>query len=136
MQPTGSLAQSHAEQKRTSRLGTNKGNGCAASHPLLLMPCMLDMFDVDCATCAVPDAMRLMKMGAENRHVGETRLNRGSSRSHSVFTCVLERHSKSEETGVTNVLFSRLNLIDLAGGQHRSQALAQHTPWAQELWRN
>lgn len=59
--------------------------------------------------------MRLMRMGAENRHVGETRLNRESSRSHSVFTCTLERHSKSEETGVTNVLFSRLNLIDLAG---------------------
>lgn len=59
--------------------------------------------------------MRLMHMGAENRHVGETRLNRESSRSHSVFTCTLERHSKSKETGVTHVLFSRLNLIDLAG---------------------
>jgi kinesin family protein 15 len=60
--------------------------------------------------------MRLMRTGAENRHVGETRLNRESSRSHSVFACTLERHSKSQDTGVTNVLFSRLNLIDLAGG--------------------
>jgi hypothetical protein len=60
--------------------------------------------------------MRLMRTGAENRHVGETRLNRESSRSHSVFTCVLERQSKSQATGITNVLFSRLNLIDLAGG--------------------
>jgi len=70
-------------------------------------------------TCCVPaaasDAMRLMRIGAENRHVGETRLNRESSRSHSVFTCVLERQSKNQATGITNVLFSRLNLIDLAG---------------------
>lgn len=36
--------------------------------------------------------MRLLRRGAENRHVGETRLNRESSRSHSVFTCVIERN--------------------------------------------
>lgn len=59
--------------------------------------------------------MALMRKGAENRHTGETRLNRESSRSHSVFTCVLERQSKNMATGITNVLFSRLNLIDLAG---------------------
>ncbi|KIZ03519.1 Kinesin-like protein [Monoraphidium neglectum] len=39
----------------------------------------------------VEDAMRLLRRGAEHRHVGETRLNRESSRSHSVFTCVVER---------------------------------------------
>lgn len=38
--------------------------------------------------------MRVLRRGAENRHVGETRLNRESSRSHSVFTCVIERHSR------------------------------------------
>lgn len=65
--------------------------------------------------------MALMRKGAENRHTGETRLNRESSRSHSVFTCVLERQSKNQTTGITNVLFSRLNLIDLAG------ALFQYT---------
>jgi hypothetical protein len=62
----------------------------------------------------VEDAMKLMARGAENRHVGETRLNRESSRSHSVFTCTVERHTRSEN-GLTNILFSRLNLIDLAG---------------------
>ncbi len=59
--------------------------------------------------------MRLMKRGAENRHVGETRLNHESSRSHSVFTVTIERNSKSGDSGLTNILFSRLNLIDLAG---------------------
>jgi hypothetical protein len=38
--------------------------------------------------------MRVLRRGAENRHVGETRLNRESSRSHSVFTCVIERNSR------------------------------------------
>lgn len=38
--------------------------------------------------------MRLLRRGAENRHVGETRLNRESSRSHSVFTCVIERNTR------------------------------------------
>jgi hypothetical protein len=60
--------------------------------------------------------MKLMQRGAEARHVGETRLNRESSRSHSVFTCTVERHAKSDN-GLTNILFSRLNLIDLAGMQ-------------------
>ena len=66
------------------------------------------------SSCAADDAMRLMQRGAEARHVGETRLNRESSRSHSVFTCTVERHTKSDN-GLTNILFSRLNLIDLAG---------------------
>jgi len=39
---------------------------------------------------AVDDVMTLMRHGAENRHTGETRMNRESSRSHSVFTCTVE----------------------------------------------
>jgi kinesin family protein 15 len=60
--------------------------------------------------------LALMRRGAENRHVGETRMNRESSRSHSVFTCILEKTCKSGSDGVTSVIMSRLNLIDLAGG--------------------
>ena len=59
--------------------------------------------------------MDLMRRGAENRKVGETRMNRESSRSHSVFTCIIESNSKSKEGGLTKVTFSRLNLVDLAG---------------------
>jgi hypothetical protein len=75
--------------------------------------------------------MALMRKGAENRHTGETRLNRESSRSHSVFTCVLERQSKNMATGITNVLFSRLNLIDLAG---KTFALLLCWPYMHILW--
>lgn len=60
--------------------------------------------------------MALMRTGADNRHTGETRMNRESSRSHSVLTCTVEKISKEAKTGVTSVICSRLNLIDLAGG--------------------
>lgn len=60
------------------------------------------------------DVLALMRKGAENRHVGETRLNRESSRSHSVFTCTVEKSSKASN-GCNSLICSRLNLIDLAG---------------------
>jgi kinesin family member 15 len=60
------------------------------------------------------DAMDLILRGAENRRVSETRMNRESSRSHSVFTCTLESTTRNA-SGITSIRFSRLNIIDLAG---------------------
>lgn len=57
----------------------------------------------------------MMRKGTENRRIGETNMNRESSRSHSVFTCIMESSSKGAEDGCTKVKFSRLNLVDLAG---------------------
>ena len=57
----------------------------------------------------------MMRKGTENRRIGETNMNRESSRSHSVFTCIMESSSKGAEDGCTRVKFSRLNLVDLAG---------------------
>ena len=51
--------------------------------------------------------------GADNRHTGETRLNHESSRSHSVFTCVVEKTVTSD--GVSKIFFAKIHLIDLAG---------------------
>ena len=70
-----------------------------------------------CAVTAVEDALNVMRKGAENRRIGETNMNRESSRSHSVFTCIMESSSKGAEDGCTRVKFSRLNLVDLAGKQ-------------------
>ena len=42
-----------------------------------------------------------MFVGTENRRMGETKMNRESSRSHSVFACVLESRATST-TGVTS----------------------------------
>lgn len=57
----------------------------------------------------------MMRKGTENRRIGETNMNRESSRSHSVFTCIMESSSKGAEDSCTRVKFSRLNLVDLAG---------------------
>ena len=60
------------------------------------------------------DVARLLARGQAARRVGETNMNRESSRSHSVFTCTLESRT-TDESGITNILRSRLNLVDLAG---------------------
>ena len=64
--------------------------------------------------CAVEDVSSLLVRGQAARKVGETAMNRESSRSHSVFTCTLEC-SSTDASGVTQILHSRLNLVDLAG---------------------
>ena len=64
---------------------------------------------------AVNEVASLIVRGQAARKVGETAMNRESSRSHSVFTCTLECAS-TDANGVTQVLHSRLNLVDLAGG--------------------
>ena len=63
------------------------------------------------------DIVKILKKGTTNRHVGETSMNRESSRSHCVFTCTLE--SRSSEDGITNIRHSRLNLVDLAGSERQ-----------------
>lgn len=59
-------------------------------------------------------ALELMKKGTHNRRVAETKSNRKSSRSHMVYTCVVEK-SVNSETGLEKKTYSRLNLVDLAG---------------------
>ncbi|KAG1333882.1 kinesin-like protein KIN-12G [Cocos nucifera] len=61
------------------------------------------------------DVMQQLIQGAANRKVAATNMNRASSRSHSVFTCVIE--SKWESQGVTHHRYARLNLVDLAGSE-------------------
>ena len=56
----------------------------------------------------------MLVLSARHRHTGQTRMNRESSRSHSVFTCVIQ--SKTiDQAGIITTLTSRLNLVDLAG---------------------
>ncbi|KAL3147252.1 hypothetical protein ABBQ32_002745 [Trebouxia sp. C0010 RCD-2024] len=76
----------------------------------------------------VEDALNVMRKGTENRRIGETNMNRESSRSHSVFTCIMESSSKGAEDGCTRVKFSRLNLVDLAGSERNklSGATGEH----------
>lgn len=42
-------------------------------------------------------------------------MNMASSRSHSIFTLVLEQHKRDPQSGEVRHLRSKLNLVDLAG---------------------
>ena len=57
-----------------------------------------------------------MMKGAQNRKVGETKMNRESSRSHSVFTMKGECRTVMDN-GLTNVRYGTLHMVDLAGSE-------------------
>ncbi|KAB2602968.1 phragmoplast orienting kinesin 2-like [Pyrus ussuriensis x Pyrus communis] len=71
----------------------------------------------------VSDILRLLIQGSSNRRVAATNMNRESSRSHSVFTCVIE--SRWEKDSTTNLRFARLNLVDLAGSERQKTSGAE-----------
>ncbi|RDX99717.1 Kinesin-like protein KIN-12D, partial [Mucuna pruriens] len=72
---------------------------------------------------SVSDIIRLLIQGSSNRKVAATNMNRESSRSHSVFTCVIE--STWEKDSTTNYRFARLNLVDLAGSERQKTSGAE-----------
>ncbi|EFJ11654.1 hypothetical protein SELMODRAFT_125786 [Selaginella moellendorffii] len=59
----------------------------------------------------------VFRRGSQNRHVGMTAMNIESSRSHSVFTLVVE--SQRVVGGVMNRKTSRFYLVDLAGSERQ-----------------
>ncbi|KAL2461036.1 P-loop containing nucleoside triphosphate hydrolase superfamily protein [Abeliophyllum distichum] len=69
------------------------------------------------------DVIQQLIQGAANRKVAATNMNRASSRSHSVFTCIIE--SKWESHGLTHHRFARLNLVDLAGSERQKSSGAE-----------
>ncbi|CAA7048550.1 unnamed protein product [Microthlaspi erraticum] len=69
------------------------------------------------------DVIQQLVQGAANRKVAATNMNRASSRSHSVFTCIIE--SKWVSQGVTHHRFARLNLVDLAGSERQKSSGAE-----------
>ncbi|GAA0148068.1 hypothetical protein LIER_07608 [Lithospermum erythrorhizon] len=71
----------------------------------------------------VGDMLNLLSQGSANRKVAATSMNRESSRSHSVFTCVIE--SKWEKDSTSNFRFARLNLVDLAGSERQKTSGAE-----------
>ncbi|KAH7443327.1 hypothetical protein KP509_02G029400 [Ceratopteris richardii] len=72
---------------------------------------------------SVHDVVLLLLQGSSNRKVAATNMNRESSRSHSVFTCIIE--SKWESDSMTNIRFGRLNLVDLAGSERQKSSGAE-----------
>ncbi|KAK8471014.1 hypothetical protein PHAVU_003G119700 [Phaseolus vulgaris] len=68
----------------------------------------------------VYDVLRLLLQGTVNRKVAATHMNCESSRSHSVFTCIIE--SQWEKDSMTHFRFARLNLVDLAGSERQKSS--------------
>ena len=62
----------------------------------------------------------IMKAGRVNRATGATKMNPGSSRSHSIFSITVES-STMDETGEAHYKVGKLNLVDLAGSERQSK---------------
>ncbi|KAG6731459.1 hypothetical protein I3842_01G130000 [Carya illinoinensis] len=71
----------------------------------------------------VNDVVKLLLQGAANRKMAATHMNSESSRSHSVFTCIVE--SSWEKDSMTHFRFARLNLVDLAGSERQKSSGAE-----------
>ncbi|KAM5569738.1 kinesin-like protein KIN-12B [Rosa sericea] len=67
----------------------------------------------------IKDVTQLLIKGLSNRRTGSTSINADSSRSHTVFTCVVESRYKSVADGTSSFKRSRINLVDLAGSERQ-----------------
>ena len=61
------------------------------------------------------DIYTLLQKGAENRAIASTSMNEISSRSHAIFTIILEQNILGEKIDIRKI--SKLNLVDLAGSE-------------------
>ncbi len=66
------------------------------------------------------DLNKMLDKGQANRTVAATAMNAESSRSHSIFTVIVEA-SSTDETGRENIRAGKLNLVDLAGSERQKK---------------
>ncbi|EOD33765.1 hypothetical protein EMIHUDRAFT_43489, partial [Emiliania huxleyi CCMP1516] len=66
--------------------------------------------------CSAADVLGLIARAQERRRVGETRMNKHSSRSHCVFTLTVTTRETTSE-GMTMESTGKLHLVDLAGSE-------------------
>eukprot|EP00871_Galdieria_phlegrea_P005379 jgi/Galph1/5842/GphlegSOOS_G4523.1 len=64
------------------------------------------------------DCYQVLRKGVANRTVSATAMNQESSRSHGVFTLIIERKEEKPDNLVAKRV-SRLNLVDLAGSERQ-----------------
>ena len=63
---------------------------------------------------------QVMQAGKKNRSVGATLMNAGSSRSHAIFTIIVECAEVDEKRG-EHIHVGKLNLVDLAGSERQAK---------------
>ncbi|GMF65835.1 unnamed protein product [Phytophthora lilii] len=66
------------------------------------------------------EALTLLQLGSQNRHISSTDMNRESSRSHAVFSVKLVLEERTS-AGVKRTRRSCLHLVDLAGSEKQRQ---------------
>mmetsp|Transcript_26448 Transcript_26448/g.39265 ORF Transcript_26448/g.39265 Transcript_26448/m.39265 type:complete len:530 (+) Transcript_26448:153-1742(+) len=66
------------------------------------------------------DMDAMLNKGLANRTVGSTLMNAESSRSHSIFTIVVEMNNRDEQ-GKDHIRAGKLNLVDLAGSERQKK---------------
>lgn len=66
------------------------------------------------------DMHGFLKLGKAQRHTGATAMNADSSRSHSIFTIIVECKETSAG-GDASIRVGKLNLVDLAGSERQSK---------------
>lgn len=65
---------------------------------------------------------RILSLGMSNRRVEETMANDRSSRSHSVFTAMIEQRMTNAADNMTTILRSQMHLVDLAGSERQKSS--------------
>eukprot|EP00559_Dactyliosolen_fragilissimus_P000352 CAMPEP_0184874534 /NCGR_PEP_ID=MMETSP0580-20130426/42453_1 /TAXON_ID=1118495 /ORGANISM="Dactyliosolen fragilissimus" /LENGTH=277 /DNA_ID=CAMNT_0027377567 /DNA_START=656 /DNA_END=1486 /DNA_ORIENTATION=- len=77
------------------------------------------------------EALNLLFLGDTNRAIGETEMNKVSSRSHCIFSIIVE----GRKSGGDTVVRSKLNLVDLAGSErvHKTNSEGQTLREAQYI---
>ncbi|XP_054992536.1 kinesin-like protein KIF15 [Sorex araneus] len=78
---------------------------------------------VEQVVTSAAEAYQVLSGGWRNRRVASTSMNRESSRSHAVFTIIVESMEKSSD--VVNIRTSLLNLVDLAGSERQKDTHAE-----------
>lgn len=72
----------------------------------------------------IPEMERWMELGNSRRSVAATKMNAGSSRSHSIFSITIET-SCIGPSGEPQVRMGKLHLVDLAGSERQSKTEAE-----------
>jgi len=72
---------------------------------------------------SVEEMHQKLEFGRKNRAVGETKMNQGSSRSHSIFSIFVEASDIGLD-GQNHLRMGKLNLVDLAGSERQSKTQA------------
>ena len=71
------------------------------------------------------DLMRLLEMGSASRTTGDTRMNAHSSRSHAIFTIILDQDRSDpmgyQNSGPGDKLSAKFHLVDLAGSERQKK---------------